>query len=160
MNIVVTGATGFLGAALCTALEAQGYAVTRLSSKNCDLTQPGSLDQLDGRIYDQIYHLAAWTQAGDFCLYHPGEQWIINHQINTNVLAWWQARQSQAKLICMGTSCAYDPTYELIEENYLVGTPIKSLFTYAMTKRMLHAGLLALQKQFGLRYLCLVPSTL
>jgi GDP-L-fucose synthase len=60
----------------------------------------------------------------------------------------------------MGTSCAYDPSLELKEENYLKGIPTESLFTYAMTKRMLYAGLLALQKQYGLRYLCLVPSTL
>merc|ERR1712070_293364 len=46
------------------------------------------------------------------------------------------------------------------EENYLTGTPISSLFTYAMTKRMLYAGLLALNKQYSLNYLCLVPSTL
>ena len=93
-------------------------------------------------------------------MYHPGEQWIINQQINTSVLAWWHVHQDQAKLICMGSSCAYDPAYELLEENYLVGTPIESLFTYGMTKRMLYVGLLALRKQFGLRYLCLVPSTL
>lgn len=160
MNIVVTGATGFLGTSLCRALEAQGHKVTRLGSKNCDLRYAGSLDVLDGNNYDQIYHLAAWTQAGDFCLYHPGEQWVINQQINTNVLAWWQAKQPTAKLICMGTSCAYAPDADLVEENYLKGEPIDSLFTYAMTKRMLYVGLLALQKQFGLKSLCLVPSTL
>lgn len=60
----------------------------------------------------------------------------------------------------MGTSCAYDPDLELVEDNYLTGKPIESLFTYAMTKRMLYAGLLALNKQFSLKYLCLVPSTL
>jgi len=160
MNILVTGSTGFLGTALCAKLEAQGHTVVRLNSKNCDLTRPGSLDRFNDRAYDQIHHLAAWTQAGDFCLYHPGEQWIINQQINTHVLAWWHRHQPKAKLICIGTSCAYDPAMELVEENYLVGMPIESLFTYAMTKRMLYAGLLALQKQYGLNYLCLVPSTL
>jgi GDP-L-fucose synthase len=49
---------------------------------------------------------------------------------------------------------------DLVEENYLSGMPIESLYTYAMTKRMLYGGLLALRKQFGLRYLHLVPSTL
>ena len=160
MDILVTGATGFLGTKLCAQLEAQGHTLVRLNSKNCDLTQAESLNQFSDRSYDQIYHLAAWTQAGDFCLYHPGEQWIINQQINTNVLAWWQKHQPQAKLICMGTSCAYAPDQELVEENYLVGTPIESLFTYAMTKRMLYVGLLALQKQYGLKYLCMVASTL
>lgn len=160
MNIVITGATGFLGASLCRALESQGHQLTKLNSRNCDLKKQDSLLAFNGCRYDRIYHLAAWTQAGDFCIYHPGEQWIINQQINTNVLAWWQKHQPQAKLICMGTSCAYTPDIEMKEENYLVGKPIESLFTYAMTKRMLYAGLLALQKQFELKYICFVPSTL
>src|SRR5205807_10412342 len=160
VDILVTGATGFLGTAFCSCLEADGHSVVRLNSKNCNLTEPHSLDCYNGRPYDQVYHLAAWTRAGDFCLYHPGEQWVVNQQINTHVLAWWQRHQPQAKMICIGTSCAYAPDQDLVEENYLVGTPIESLFTYAMTKRMLYIGLLALRKQYGLKYLCLVPSTL
>jgi GDP-L-fucose synthase len=160
MNILVTGATGFLGTHLCAYLEAQDHRLVRLSSKNCDLTRDGTLNAFNDERYDQVYHLAAWTQAGDFCLYHPGEQWIINQQINANVLAWWQKHQPQAKLISIGTSCAYAPDRELVEENYLIGTPIESLYTYAMTKRMLYIGLLALHKQFGLNYLMVVPSTL
>jgi GDP-L-fucose synthase len=160
MEILITGATGFLGTVLSSHLESQGHRVVRLGSRNCDLTRGDSLKRFEDRSFDQIYHLAAWTQAGDFCLRHPGEQWLINQQINTNVLSWWQRRQPQAKLIAMGTSCAYAPDGELIEENYLEGQPIDSLFTYAMTKRMLHVGLLALAQQYGMRYLCLVPSTL
>lgn len=160
MNILVTGATGFLGSVLCAKLEERGDSIVRLNSQNCDLTQPHCLNAFNDRVYEEIYHLAAWTQAGDFCLFHPGEQWVINQQINTNMLAWWQSNQPQAKMNCIGTSCAYAPDVKLVEDNYLVGTPIESLFTYAMTKRMLYVGLLALHKQYGLRYLCLVPSTL
>jgi GDP-L-fucose synthase len=40
------------------------------------------------------------------------------------------------------------------------GEPTESLYAYAMTKRMLYQGARALNKQFGLRYLCVVPSTL
>lgn len=160
MKILITGASGFLGTTLCKFLENEGHELVKLNSKNCDLTKKDSLDKYNDKKYDQIFHLAAWTQAGDFCLYHPGEQWIINQKINTNVLAWWQKEQPQAKMICMGTSCSYDPKMKLSEENYMDGVPIDSLFTYAMTKRMLYAGLLALNKQYGLKYLCLVPSTL
>ncbi|MDB6031409.1 MAG: GDP-L-fucose synthase, partial [Verrucomicrobiales bacterium] len=85
MKILVTGASGFLGTHLCHALEKEGHLVTRLSSKNCDLTKADSLDAFNGTQYDQIFHLAAWTQAGDFCLYHPGEQWVINQKMNTHV---------------------------------------------------------------------------
>ena len=160
MRILVIGATGFLGRTLCAQLEARGHELVRLNSKNCDLTKQPSLHQCNDQVYDQIYHLAAWTQAGDFCLSHAGEQWIINQQINTNVLAWWKGYQPQAKLISIGSSCAYDPNFPLVEENYLVGRPIEDLFSYALTKRTLYVGLLALHKQFGLKYLYLVPSTL
>jgi len=34
--------------------------------------------------------------------------------------------------------------------------PIESLYTYAMTKRMLYQGARALNKQYGLKYLCAV----
>ena len=151
MKVLVTGATGFLGTALCRTLTAAGDEVVGLGSAVCDLTRQGTLDPWNGSTFDRIFHLAAWTQAGDFCLHHLGEQWVINQQINTNVLAWWHSRQPQAQLIAIGTSCAYAPDLELVENHYFTGLPIESLFTYAMTKRMLHAGVLALSKQYGLR---------
>lgn len=160
MKILITGATGFMGSYLHPYLESQGHEVVKVNSKVADLTKEGTLEQFNAKKFDQIYHLACWTQAGDFCLYHPGEQWIINQRINTNVLAWWHAYQPQAKMIAMGSSCSYDPEMPHREENYMIGTPTPSLYTYAMIKRMLYAGLLALNKQYNLKYLYLVPSTL
>lgn len=160
MRVLVTGGTGFLGTALVRRLRADGCDVTSLGSRDADLTRPDPLAAYDSQRFDTIYHLAAWTQAGDFCLRHPGEQWVKNQQINTAVLDWWHRHQPHAKLVAMGTSCSYAPDLPLVEEQYLNGTPIDSLYTYAMTKRMLLVGLRALAAQFGLSYLYLVPSTL
>lgn len=160
MKILVTGASGFLGRHLCRTLKASGHTIIEVDSKNGDLTKPHSLDLFNSIRLDRIYHLAAWTQAGDFCLHHPGEQWVINQKINTHVLDWWHIKQPQAKLIAMGTSCGYDPSLPLSEEYYLQGIPIDSLFTYAMTKRMLLSGLMALHRQYGMEFLYLIPSTL
>jgi len=158
-KVFVTGGSGFLGRTLVPLLKTHGYQVDAPSSRECDLTKPTSLMAFVAS-YDLIFHLAAWTQAGDFCLKHPGEQWIINQQINTHLLHWWQTKQPQAKAILMGTSCAYDPNLPLIEENYLRGEPTSSLYTYAMTKRMLCVGAESLKKQYGLKSMTLVPSTL
>lgn len=160
MDVFVTGATGFLGTRLCQALTEAGHNVTAIGSRQCDLTDPHSLQRFAETRFDRIYHLAAWTQAGDFCLRHPGEQWIINQLLNTNVLNWWKRSQSQAKFISIGTSCAYDVDLDLSEEHYLDGRPIDSLFTYAMTKRMLYSGLRAFRQQWGMDSLTVVPSTL
>ena len=160
MDIFVSGGNGFLGTHLCAFLEAQGHAVVRPGSSDCDLRKDDSLSAFNSKNYDLIFHLAAWTQAGDFCLSHPGEQWLINQRINTNLLDWWQRAQPQAKLIFMGTSCAYAPQSRLREEEYMAGEPIESLYTYAMTKRMLFQGARAMERQYGLRWFCAVPSTL
>lgn len=158
MRIFITGAGGFLGTHLRHALK--GHQLAHPSSREADLTRQGSLTTWARDKYDVVYHLAAWTQAGDFCLRHPGEQWIINQQLNTHVLQWWAEHQPQAKLVFMGTSCAYAPGADLEEDKYMDGEPIDSLYTYAMTKRMLLQGARALNKQYGLKYLCVVPSTL
>lgn len=160
MKALVTGSSGFLGRFLVELLEKKGYSVTLLTSKNADLTKEDSLQPFSKTKFEQIFHLAAWTQAGDFCLKHPAEQWVINQKINTHILDFWQKHQRQALLVCMGTSCAYDPALPLSEENYFKGVPIDSLFTYAMTKRMLLAGLRSFATQYNMRYLYLIPSTL
>lgn len=159
----VTGANGFLGRYLINFLKKKKYNIIFPGSKECNLVNEKSLHNYGLKkkyIFDEIYHLAAWTQAGDFCLKYPGDQWIINQKINTNVLYWWKNYQPQAKLIFIGTSCAYAENSNYKEINYMAGEPTPSLYTYAMTKRMLLQGAISMQNQFGMKWLCLVPSTL
>ena len=161
MKALITGATGFLGRHLCPFLEEQGWELTKLNSKNCDLTNQANLLKWSSKKFDYIFHLAAWTKAGDFCLHHQGEQWLINQQINTNVLWFWKHFQENAQLIAMGTSCAYPDGVQTLEESeYMNGEPSKDLYTYALTKRMLLQGMEALNMQYGMRYKYLIPSTL
>lgn len=156
-KIFVTGSSGFLGRHLLE--EIKEHHVYAPTSKELDLTNYSNLEKLNKK-FDEIYHLAAWTQAGDFCLKNPGLQWIINQQINTNILSWWLKKNKNAKLIFVGTSCCYDENGDFKEESYLDDKPHESLLTYAMTKKMLLQGAISLEKQFGMQWLCVTPSTL
>ncbi len=163
MNFLITGGSGFVGKNLYKKIkenEDDNSSIVSLSSNDADLRDSSSLKKYNHIKFDKIYHLATWHQAGDFSLKHPGEQWINNQLINTNLLNWWLSHQKQAKLISMGTSCCYEENGSLEEEDYLKGVPTSSLFAYAMCKRMLYIGQQNLAKQFGLKYLTLVPSTL
>ena len=160
-KVFVTGGNGFLGKFLIKFLKKKKYDVYNPSSKECNLLFEKSLFKYKPKIkFNYIFHLAAWTQAGDFCLKYPGDQWLKNQMINTNLLSWWKENQPQAKLIFIGTSCSYAEKSDFKEKSYLKGEPVESLYTYAMTKRMLLQGAKALQKQYNLNWLCFVPSTL
>jgi GDP-L-fucose synthase len=158
-RILVIGASGFLGRFLIPKLRKNFIVDITNSSKN-NLLKDGSLKEFNNKKYFEIFHLAAWTQAGDFCLKFPGDQWIRNQKINTNVLSWWKEYQPNAKMIFIGTSCSYPTNMILEEKNYLKGEPIESLYTYAMTKRMLLAGAKSFSKQYNLNWVSYIPSTL
>lgn len=170
MNAIITGHTGYVGRALTLSLEAQGWNIIGLNSTHGNLLNH-TPDELAMYINMQenfvpieeveyIFHLAAHTKAGDWCLYHKGEQFEVNQKLNTSILEFWRRKCPQAKMIAMGTSCSYDPTLPLKESNYLRGYPDEDLSTYAFTKRMLLVGLKSYSEQYGLKFNYLIPSTI
>lgn len=159
-NILVTGFSGFLGRHLCKHLSSLNWKIYLSNTTRNNLNDINNLSVFDHIKFDYIFHLAAHTKAGDYCLYHRGEQFITNQIINTNILKYWKNSQPQAKMIAMGTSCSYDPTYEMEEANYLKGQPFDDLYVYAMTKRMLLIGLQAYAEQYNMKYMYYIPSTL
>jgi GDP-L-fucose synthase len=162
MKSLVTGATGFLGKHLIERLIKLGHEVSISNTKIGNLSNLENLKIYNEIKFDYIFHLAAKTKAGDYCLYHKGEQWLDNQIINTNILKYWCDHQPQAKMIAIGTSCSYSPEFSdnLVETNYLLGEPDYGLYTYAMTKRMLLIGLKSLSEQYGLEWVYLIPSTI
>jgi len=160
LKVLVTGATGFLGTHLVRKLKELGWDVSISNTQHANLSSVDNLRCFNDIKFDYIFHLAAVTKAGDYCLKNPATQWLENQTINTNILKYWQTCQPQSKIICMGTSCSYSPDIHMKEDNYLLGEPEESLYTYAMTKRMLLNGLQSIEKQHNLKWLYFIPSTL
>jgi GDP-L-fucose synthase len=160
-SVLITGGNGFLGKSLISRFSKSGVKIYAPSSQEVDLCNDADLNSIN--VYgpfDHIFHLAAWTQAGTFCDQYRGDQWIINQKINTNILNWWLKNSPNSKMITLGTSVSYSDDMPLSEEFYMQGLPNDKFYAYAMSKRMLYAGLQCLNRQYGMQYLYLIPSTL
>ena len=153
MKVLITGATGFVGRHLVKRLKEENIEVTEINSINFD-----SMWSLEKNSYEYIIHLAVKTAAGGYCQKHPGEQWIINSSINTDVLAYWQQYQQRATLITFGSSCGYNNDVKKTEKNYMLGEPETGYEVYGNIKRNLLVGLRALKKEFNMDSRYLVPS--
>ena len=93
---LVTGGTGFLGRHLVKYLHSHAFKLVISNTQNNSLDRIENLTHLEEK-FDYIFHLAAVTKAGDYCLTHQGDQWISNQKINTNILDYWKNHQPQAK---------------------------------------------------------------
>tara|TARA_R100001163_G_C5020236_1_gene163245 strand:+ start:137 stop:1021 length:885 start_codon:yes stop_codon:yes gene_type:complete len=153
MKVLITGATGFVGRHLVKRLKDENIEVTEISSLNFD-----SMWSLEKNSYEYIIHLAVKTAAGGYCQNHPGEQWIVNSSINTDMLAYWQQFQQRATLITFGSSCGYNNDVKKTEKNYMLGEPETGYEVYGNIKRNLLVGLKALRKEFNMDSRYLIPS--
>lgn len=159
MKVLVTGASGFVGRHLVPKLKELGHEVRTTNSGDFELLGGKLYEWRDNLLsYDYIIHLAVKTAAGGYCQTHPGEQFLINSDINSYILNEWKERFPNAKMITFGSSCSYDKNEIKIEDNYLKGDVEPGYEVYGNIKRHLLIGLQALKKEYDMKYSFLIPS--
>lgn len=92
-STLVTGATGFIGTALCETLARDGHTVERLSSRNGDISAATTLDRVPP--VSHVFHLAGRTFVPDSWSDPVGFQ-RVNVLGTANVLEF--CRKHQARL--------------------------------------------------------------
>jgi dTDP-4-dehydrorhamnose reductase len=119
-RVVLTGASGLVGATLEPALQARGHEVIRLDREanrsgeartvSADFADAGSLARaLDRSAPDVIFNLAAMTNV-DECQRAPADAYQANTRLVEYLARWVRTRESRVHLVQMSTDQVYDGT--------------------------------------------------
>jgi len=161
--ILVTGGTGFVGKHLQAELDCRGMKFYVFSSSQHDLAIPAEAASVFAAHQDAqiVVHMACYQAAGEFPAKHTAEQFYVNNLIHLNVLENWRKFMPKAKLVAIGSSCAYPSSPgPLVEDRFMDGAIHGSVYSYAFTKRALFTGIAAYNDQFKLNGTYLIPATM
>ena len=164
---MVTGANGLVGSTISADLKVYGrtppsYNYRELGKRWVDLTDWGSTHDLFMEIKPtQVIHYAGRVGGVWANMNHLGEFFHESMAINLNVLE--AARKTGVKkVVSFLSTCIYPDQveYPLTEDKIHEGEPHSSNFAYAYAKRMLEVQSRAYNKQYGLNYVCVVPTNI
>jgi len=159
----VTGGAGFLGRAVCEALEQRGAVhIFVPRSRDYDLTRADAV----GRLFDEarpdvVIHLAAEVGGIGANQKQPGRFFYANMAMGLHLIE--EARRRKvSKFVQVGTVCAYPKHCPLPfrEVDLWNGYPEETNAPYGIAKRALGVMLDAYRDQYGLNGIYLVPVNL
>ena len=167
-NVIVTGATGFIGRTLVDTIGRRfglSCNVIALGSKIVDLScKDETFDWFEKTRLtfdcDHIIHLATLYKAGDWPVKHQATQFHVNMSINVNLLEAWRTFFPNAKMTSILSYCMYPSHSEAHRESEVYGTePEDYLFAYAFTKKAQLIGQRAYAREHGLRSTSVILPT-
>jgi nucleoside-diphosphate-sugar epimerase len=148
MNILVTGADGFIGHRLVNRLSMQGYHVYTHSITNGDIAAKGALDVFCN--IDHVFHLAARTFVPD-SWDKPFEFYQTNVLGTVNALEF--CRKNNSSMTFMSTYLYNEPQYIPIDEKH----PVCPATPYHETKLAGESLCMFYARNFGVKCSILRP---
>jgi len=154
MSILITGGTGLVGSAINSTLK--------LSTKDVDLKNwKSTLELFEYFKPKKVIHCAARVGGLGGNMNYKGEFFYDNIMMNTNVLEACRLVGVE-KVVSFLSTCVFpdDVEYPLTEKKIHLGEPHNSNYPYAYAKRMLDVQSRAYKEQYGLNYVCVIPTNI
>jgi len=169
MKVLLTGASGFLGAAVLAGLTRRGVAVDGPSSPvaaptsaECDLRDPTQVDELFAAARpDVVVHLAARVGGIGANMARPSDLYLDNLLMGTYVID-AARRHGTDKTVVVGTICSYPKITPVpfSEDSLWHGYPEETNAPYGVAKLAQLTQLQANRDQYGQRGIYLMPTNL
>jgi GDP-L-fucose synthase len=160
---LIVGASGFLGRNLQAWFDRRGQAYLTITRDDGDLRDRDTVLRLfaERPRVDRILHVATFQRTGASQYEIPAELLDRNLRIHLNLLEAWARHQPQAKLISMGSSCAYPEHPEPIPESMFQAGPLHpAVRAYGLAKQVLATGCETYAAQYGLKWLHCILATM
>jgi len=162
-RVLVTGGSGFLGRALVRTLGEKGAgSVAAPRSSDVDLRERAAIRRcLEETKPDLVIHAAAVVGGIGANRSHPGRFFFENAVMGIELIE-ESRRAGVAKLVCLGTVCAY-PKFAPVpfrEEDLWNGYPEETNAPYGVAKKALLVQLQAYRAEYGFRGVYLLPVNL
>ena len=154
MKCLVTGGTGLVG----STIEAE----VKIATKDVDLRDwKSTLDIFEEIKPERVVHCAARVGGLGGNMNYKGEFFYDNIMMNTNVLEACRLVGVE-KVVSFLSTCVFpdDVEYPLTEKKIHLGEPHNSNYPYAYAKRMLDVQSRAYKEQYGLNYVCVIPTNI
>lgn len=160
-KILVTGASGFLGKAVCRKLKKENYEVVELKGKSdWDLTNQDHVKYLFHQHQpDKIVHLAARVGGIQANKENPGLFLYENLSMGMNLIETARKYGKLKKFVMVGTVCSYpkNTPVPFKEEDIWNGYPEETNAPYGIAKKTLTEMLISYYHQYGMNSTNLIP---
>jgi len=160
---LIIGGDGFFGRNLRIYFENRGWPTHVIGRSDGDLTDLATVERLFHAAprVGCIFHVVTRQRTGKVQYEIQADLLASNLRIHLNVLESWRRHQAQAKLVSIGSSCAYPELHGPIPETALLtGKLHPSVRGYGLAKVVLAEGSELFAQQYGLRYLHCVAATM